>query len=358
MENKIISSLPLMVIAILLMVIIVPIIRFIALKLNIVDVPHGRKQHKKPTPLLGGVAVFIGITIMQLLFPNQLNVGVVDELFLGSFLILIVGTIDDIFDMKPIVKLLCQCLISIFVAYNLGGIESIQVYSFHLNFNEFFGVMLQAMWFVIIINAFNLIDGLDGLATGSGIISIFTIMMVSLLRYDTQNLALYLVLIGILLGFLIFNFNPAKIFLGDAGSMLIGFYVATLSVSEYKSVTFTMMLVIGLIAFLPLFDTILAFIRRKVNGESAFKADALHFHHRLLKRGFSPKSAVLIIYLIMLVYSISSIIISIAAPKTKFLILLGLIIFSIVIIERLYLLSDHYRYLSNVIKKLFKKENK
>lgn len=356
MENKIISLLPLVLISILLMVVIVPIVRAIALKLNIVDVPSGRKQHDRPTPLLGGIAVFLGITIMQLLFSNKLDHSVFDELFLSAFLILLVGTIDDIFDMKPLIKLLCQCIISIYVASNLGGIESIQIYSFHLHFNEFFGIMLQAIWFVVIINAFNLIDGLDGLATGSGIISLFTIMMVSLLRADTTNLVLYMIIIGVLFGFLIFNFNPAKIFLGDAGSMLIGYYVATLSVSEYKSVTFTMMLVIGLIAFLPLFDTVLAFIRRKVNGESAFKADALHFHHRLLKKGFTPKKAVLTIYLIMLVYSISSIVISIAMPKTKFLILLGLLVFSIFIIERLYLLSDHYRYLSNAITKLFKRK--
>ena len=355
MVNKIISELPLLILGILIMLIIVPIIRIIALKLNIVDVPKGRKQHTKPTALLGGVSVFLGANILFFLNPNSVDIHLTHQLFLASLMIVILGTIDDIIDMKAIVKLIMQILISIYISYSLGGIESIQIGSVIINFSPFWGIMFNAVWFVVLINAFNLIDGLDGLCTGSGIISIFTIMMVSCIRYDFSSLGITMILIGVLIGFLIFNFNPAKIFLGDGGSMLIGFYVSTLSVSQYKSVTFTMLLVIGLIAFLPLFDTALAFIRRKVNGDSVFKADALHFHHRLMKKGYSAKQAVLTIYIIMGFYALGSILISFVPTPVKFLIFIILILFSIIIIEKFYLLSGKYAYFTKFFKKLIKK---
>lgn len=355
MVSNLLSLLPLLIFGVIIMLLIVPITRFIALKLNIVDVPKGRKHHDHPTPLLGGLSVFVGANILFLVCNNNVDNQLTMHLFFASLMLVILGTIDDIIDLKAIVKLFFQVLISIYIAYCLGGIESIQIYHFHINFSPLMGILVQAGWFVLLINAFNLIDGLDGLCTGSGIISIFTIMMVSALRYDTSSLGICMILIGVLIGFLIFNFNPAKIFLGDGGSMLIGFYVATLSVSEYKSVTFTMMLVIGLIAFLPLFDTTLAFIRRKINGESPFKADALHFHHRLMKKGFSQKQTVLIIYGIMLIYSIGSIVISWVSTPLKVLIVIFLIFISIIIVEKFYLLSDKYAYFTKLLRKITNK---
>lgn len=353
MVNKIFSVTPLLIIGVLLMLFIVPIIKYIALKFNIVDVPNKRKLHTKPTPLLGGVAVFLGINLLGF-FAQPYDNNLLIQMFVPALALVILGVIDDIIDMNAKVKLLFQFLISLYTAYLLGGIQSIQIYHFHFHFPDFLGIIIQSIWFVILINAFNLIDGLDGLATGCGIISILTILIVSCIRGDYSLLPICMIIIGVLLGFLIFNFNPAKIFLGDAGSMLIGFYIATLSFGEYKSVTFTTMLVVGLIAFLPLFDAVLAFIRRKVNGESAFKPDALHFHHRLLLKGFSKTQSVLIIYGIMGIYALASIFISFVPGVWKFVILGFLIIFSIIIIERLYLLSDQHAYLSKLFRKMFK----
>ena len=142
--------------------------------------------------------------------------------------------------------------------------------------------------------------------------------------------------------FLIYNFPPASIFLGDCGSMLLGYYVAMFSFFSYKSVTVTSILFLILIAFLPLIDTILAFIRRKINKVNPFKADALHMHHRLLRKGYNKKQSLLIIYAIMLFYSLCSIIISFVDVYGKVLIFILIIIFTIFVIEKYYLLSNKY----------------
>lgn len=354
MENNFFLNFAYLILGILLMFIIVPIVRIIAIKLNIIDIPKGRKIHKVPTPLLGGLAIFIGFNLMLIITKEYNNCLFSGNLFFVSLALLIVGTIDDIFDLPAKFKLCLQIIIAICAAIILGGIDSIQIYKFVFHFNQFFGILLQALWIVVLINAFNLIDGLDGLATGCSLISITTIAIVSFIRLDYATITICCILIGILLGFLKFNFVPAKIFLGDGGSMLLGFYIAILSFNEYKTVTLTAMVAIILIAFLPIFDVCLSFVRRKVNGQSAFKPDALHFHHRLLKHGFSVKQSVLIIYAIMMVYAIASIIISVSNSYVKIIIFLALIIFTVFVIEKLYLLSDKHAYISKFIHKHFK----
>ena len=340
--------------SILIMLIIVPITKKIAKKTNIVDHPGGRKEHVGIIPLLGGVAIFIGINFINYLMRGIINETILDQLFIGSFLILLLGTIDDVIDMNAVVKLFFQIVIAIYVSFSLGGMQGVEIYSFHLEFNNITGIIIQAVWFVVLMNAFNLIDGLDGLATGSGIISLGTIVIVASLQNKIGDIGIYLIIIGVLMGFLYFNFSPASIFLGDGGSMLIGFYVATLSTVGYKTVTFTTMMVILLVAFLPVFDTILAFVRRKVNGQSPFKADALHFHHRLIRKGYSRKNSVLLIYAIMIFYSLSSVIISFGSISVKIIILIFLIVGSIFIVEKFYLLSDRYAYISKILRRIFK----
>ena len=331
-----------LILSFILMMLMVPLIKKIAYKTNYIDVPKGRKIHKKPIPLLGGLSIFLSFNIICLLFINNINLEFYNKVTLGSFLILLLGLYDDKFDMRAILKLICQVIIAFIVAYKLGGIDSIQIHNLVIDFNFLQGVLFQAIWIVVLLNAFNLIDGLDGLATGSSIIAISSILIVSLIRNDFSNISLMLILIVILLGFLIYNFPPASIFLGDCGSMLLGYYVAMFSFFSYKSVTVTSISFLILIAFLPLIDTILAFIRRKINKVSPFKADALHMHHRLLRKGYNKKQSVLIIYGIMLFYSICSIIISFVNIFGKILILISIIIFTIFVIEKFYLLSDKY----------------
>lgn len=341
---------PLSFIVALLMV---PIFRKLAFLLNIVDVPAARKIHSISKPYLGGLALFVSVVLSLFIvgFDNLPTTGY--KLFYAALALVVVGIYDDKYDMKSYVKLLFQMLISYYAATVVNGITAIEVYSISIYFTEFQANIATMLWLVGLINAFNLIDGLDGLATGTGIISFTTLLLVSIMNNDTSNLVFIYILIGASMGFLFYNFYPSTIFLGDSGSMLIGFTVGILSLSSYKTVTATSSILLFLVGFLPILDATLSFIRRKVNGQKAFKADALHFHHRLLLRGYSHAGAVMMMYIFMTIYAIGGILISIVSGLLyKSLILALLIILTIFIIEKFYLLSNKYTYVSNFFKKL------
>ncbi len=335
--------------------IVVPIFRFMATKLNIVDNPNGRKMHIQPKPYLGGLAVFVSCVI-TMSFYDALTLNYQSQmLVLIGFLIVIMGTIDDKFDMNSFLKLFFQFALAFLASYIIGGISKIEIYSFVIYFTKLQGIFLVTIWIVALINAFNLIDGLDGLASGTAIISFSTLLIMTLITNDLSNTVLLMVIIGSLFGFLFYNFYPSTIFLGDGGSMLIGYTIAVLSITNYKTVTATSSLLLLLIGFLPILDATLSFVRRKVNGERAFKADALHFHHRLLLHGYSHQVAVLIMYVFMLIYAVGAILISIASLfLLKVFIFAVLIILTLFIIEKFYLLSNKYTFFTNLINKLKK----
>ena len=327
--------------------------RKIAIKLNIVDRPSGRKMHTKPKAYLGGLAIYMAIFITMVIY-NKFDFQAFEwQMFALSGLIVLLGTYDDIKDMRALYKLLCQIIIAALTAIWLGGISSIQVYDVIIYFTFVQGIIVQIIWLVVLINAFNLIDGLDGLAAGTGIISLTTLLLMGFLANDTSIMLILIVLIGSIFGFLFYNFYPSTIFLGDGGSMYIGYMIGILSINNYKTATLTTTLLILLVAFLPILDAILSFVRRKVNGEKAFKADALHFHHRLLLHGYSHSQAVLIMYCFMAIYSVSAIVISVTRYEVKILVFIGLIMLTIIIVEKFYLLSTKYTYVSNFFRKIF-----
>lgn len=331
--------------------ILVPIFRKIAILLNITDKPSARKIHTKPKPYLGGLAIFVSAVICINIFGSQIFYSSNTKLVIAAFLLVIVGVIDDKFDLPSYLKLGFQFLIAIYASIVVGGISKIEIYSFVFYFNQFQGYLVMTLWLVALINAFNLIDGLDGLAAGTGVISFTTLLIVSFMSNDVSNAPLLYTLIGCLMGFLFYNFYPATIFLGDSGSMLIGFIVGIISLGSYKTVTVTSSILLFLVGFLPILDATLSFVRRKINGQRAFKADALHFHHRLLLHGYSHPQAVFIMYGFMILYAIAGITIStLKILKYKILILLFVIILTIIIIERFYLLSNKYTFFSNLLR--------
>lgn len=335
---------------------LVPIIRVIAIKFNFVDKPNGRKMHDRPKPLLGGVAIFVTIIAIYITYLDG-KIPVMTMYFIGlASVLLVMGVIDDKYDMKAHHKLLIQILVAAISTYILGGISSIEIYKISIYFTRIQGMIIETIWFIVLINAFNLIDGLDGLSTGTAIFSFITILIMALITGDINNIVLLNIIIGSLLGFLFYNFYPSTIFLGDAGSMVIGYLIAILSINDYKTVTLTSMIFLLLIVFLPILDVTLSFIRRKVNGGHAFKADALHFHHRLMRRGYSHQKTVLVMYGLMSIYTVSAILISlVAATRIKFVIFMILIIITIVIFEKFYLLSDKYAFFYRMFKKIFRK---
>ena len=285
---------------------VTPVVRVFASKVRAVDIPNNRKVHTQPVPLLGGLAIYFGFLAalaLALVLANaggvKINLLMVSGIFLGSTLLLIVGIVDDIKDLRPTTKLIFQVAATLIVVF--FGVEI----SFITNpFNGLvaigiFAIPLTLLWVVGITNAINLIDGLDGLATGVTAISTLTLFFVALRTHQIGAAILMIALFGASLAFLRYNFFPAKIFLGDSGSMLLGFVLAASSIVGVLKTTLVVALIIPvLILGVPIFDTLFAIGRRLKSGKHPFEADDRHIHHMLLRAGFNKREAVLAIYIV------------------------------------------------------------
>jgi UDP-GlcNAc:undecaprenyl-phosphate GlcNAc-1-phosphate transferase len=290
-----------------------PMIRNVFRGVGLVDQPDSRKIHQEPIPRVGGIPIliaFLGAYILLLLLPLEANRSIraafptAVRLVPACVLIFIVGLIDDLRPVKPWQKLSGQLAAGCLAVW--GGIE-IHSMAGHPVPNAVGGA-LTIVWLIVCTNAFNLIDGVDGLAAGIGLFASATTLLCALVQ-GRMDMALAIVpLVGALLGFLRFNFNPASIFLGDSGSLLVGFLLGCYAVVwSQKSVT-----ILGLAAPLmalaiPLLDTTLAVVRRFLRRQPIFGADREHIHHKLLARGFAPRSVALILYALCGVAAIFSI---------------------------------------------------
>jgi UDP-GlcNAc:undecaprenyl-phosphate GlcNAc-1-phosphate transferase len=296
------NSYILILVSTLISIITTPVIKRFAIKIKAIDVPRDeRRMHKKPIPLLGGLAIYISFMITLVLKLGALKSSELG-IIIGATIIVIGGTIDDIVELKPIWKLVFQitaaiCLIVSGVSIqvltnpfnNINGFINIQWFSFPFTL----------FWIVGITNALNFIDGLDGLAAGVALISTITIFVIALIHGRTEAAILTSILGGAILGFLPYNFNPASIFMGDTGAQLLGFLLAAISmVGTIKSATAFAISVPILALGLPIYDTLFAMIRRKVNGKPISQGDRGHLHHRLIDLGLSQRQAVIIMYLI------------------------------------------------------------
>ncbi|MFD3158258.1 MraY family glycosyltransferase [Haloimpatiens sp. FM7330] len=304
---------------------ITPFIKKLAVKFGAIDIPKDeRRVHKKPIPLLGGLAIYISFIIVLLLKKQSLThqeIGII----LGATLIVIGGLIDDIKEIKPYQKLLFQIgsaiiliLSGVMISYITNPFSK-TVPWLKLNW---LSIPLTILWVVGITNAFNLIDGLDGLAAGVAFISSATIFIIAIINHRLDAATLTIILSGAILGFLPYNFNPASIFMGDTGSQLLGFLLAAISMKgAIKSATAFAIVVPILALGLPIYDTIFAMVRRKINGKPIMKADRGHLHHRLLDMGFTQKQVVVIMYLMSAILgAISIIAMQISNQRSYFLV--------------------------------------
>ena len=305
-----------------------PLIRALALHIGAVDHPGGRKIHQTPTPRLGGVSVMLAgtLTVVAGLGLDQvlggvlgLNPGVWFSVLPGGGIILLVGIWDDLHPVSAGVKF-CWIAIGAGIALWLGiRFEHVSLFgssSIHLGA---LSLPLTFLWIVGITNAFNLVDGLDGLAAGLAIIAAGTSAAILLLHGETQTSLLLAILLGALLGFLPYNFNPATIFLGDCGSLVIGYTLAVTSVMTVQKRATALAIVTPLLVFgLPMIDTLLSMARRLISrlqvlqstkaplkerirgAKSMFEPDQRHIHHRLLALGFSHRNTVLVLYTLAL----------------------------------------------------------
>ena len=284
-----------------------PVTKIIAKHIGAMDIPNQRKVHKKPIPRLGGLTMYFGFLLGYIIFGQesiQMN-----SILIGSFIIVITGMIDDINPIKARYKFICQ-MIGASVVPVFGGIvlRDISAFGIYLNFG-YFSYIITILFIVGIINCINLIDGLDGLAGGISAIYFLMIGIVAILFNNSSGLdtILTFIMLGCTLGFLVHNFAPASIFMGDTGSMFLGYIIAIISLLGYKNVTFTSLIVPVFLLAIPIMDTLFAIIRRLLKHESIMKADKSHLHHQLLKLNFSVRKTVLIIYFVDILFAIASI---------------------------------------------------
>jgi UDP-GlcNAc:undecaprenyl-phosphate/decaprenyl-phosphate GlcNAc-1-phosphate transferase len=277
---------------------------------------NGRHFHVSPTPRLGGVAVFFtfGAAIAIALTVNKffrvlppMSLHTIFGIVLPACLIFGLGLLDDIFTLGPYLKFGVQTIAAIWLYWNGFGIQRLALYSEHASLRAFIGLPLTILWVLLITNAFNLIDGLDGLSAGSALFSTLIIFAISILRHTPLVSLLSIVLAGVILGFLRYNFHPASIFLGDSGSLFIGFLLSALALASSQKATTIVAVAIPVVSFgLPLLDVCLSVFRRYMNNKSLFLGDDDHVHHKLIKRGFSHREAVLVLYAVAAAFGILS----------------------------------------------------
>jgi UDP-GlcNAc:undecaprenyl-phosphate GlcNAc-1-phosphate transferase len=299
-----------------LALILTPIFRDIFRSYGVVDQPDGgRKIHKYPIPRVGGIAIaisyvacfFIVPFITKRPFDEQLSL--VWNLLPASGVIFAVGIIDDLFGLKPWQKLLGQIAAAGLAFWS--GVRILDVVGFATE--NWWSLPVTILWLLACTNAFNLVDGMDGLAAGVGLFSTLTIFIAALLHGSAPLALATFPLAGCLLGFLCYNFNPATIFLGDSGSLLIGFLLGCYGVIwTQKSATFLGMTAPLMALSIPLLDVGLAIVRRLLKRQPIFSADRGHIHHRLLDRGLTPRRAVLILYGICSLVAVFSLLQSVA----------------------------------------------
>lgn len=321
--------------------ILVPLIKDIAIHINAMDIPDKRKVHKKPMPRLGGLAIFLSFLVGYMFFAPLTTQMI--SILIGSFLIVLLGIIDDINPLKATTKLWGQILVSvILVFYGKVYINELSFLGMNINLGMW-AYPLSLFITVACINSINLIDGLDGLAAGTSSIYFITIIIISILlgRIDNLGFMLCLIMLGSTLGFLKYNFNPASIFMGDTGSMFLGFMVAVISLLGFKTATLTSFLIPILILFIPILDTLLAILRRLIKGESIGKPDKEHVHFQLLNKTSSVKKTVVIIYFINALFSAVSVLYAIGKTNIAIALYSLLMLISIIFIFKTDILYKH-----------------
>lgn len=332
-------------------------VKKLAVKLGVVDLPNYRKIHKEITPRLGGLAIFLGAFLGALyLQPRHEHLP---EILLGALVILITGTLDDRFGIRPVIKLAGQLTATSFLISSGLIIEKITLPFIGMIDLGFISVLVTVLWVVGITNAINLIDGLDGLATGVTTIALTSLFVMAIV--DAQVVVAYLcvVLIGANLGFLYHNFYPAKIYMGDSGSNFLGFMIAAISMlGLFKNIALFSFIIPVIILAVPIFDTLFAIVRRAYNKTGIMQPDSKHIHYQLIRTGYSHRQAVLIVYVFSALFGIMAILFSHASLTISVVITLFILILLHIFAEMAGLVMDGKRPILGLLKKPFMKRKK
>jgi UDP-GlcNAc:undecaprenyl-phosphate GlcNAc-1-phosphate transferase len=296
--------------ALLIAFALTPVVKSFAYRIGAVDVPKdNRRMHKTPIPRVGGLAIFLGFLVSVLVF-GRIDADM-KSILLGSMVIVLLGIVDDVVALKPGTKFIGQ-----FVAAFIPVMANVRVSVLTNPFNTdsyfrlgWLSVPITVLWIVGMTNAVNFIDGLDGLACGVSSIASLTVFTIALLVSEPYIAIVMAALAGACFGFLPYNLNPAQIFMGDTGSMFLGYILATMSITGlFKLYAIISFIVPFIILGLPIFDTGFAIVRRLLKGQSPLQADRGHIHHRLVDMGFDQKQSVAILYAVSVLLGLAAVI--------------------------------------------------
>ena len=303
-----------------------PLVKTFATRVGAIDVPNDeRRVHDHPIPRLGGLAIFIAFLLSVVLFADITSQ--VQGILLGAVVVVVIGVIDDIVPLSAGLKFIVQiaaALIAVFHGVRIEIVSNPNIFSAaeYLKFGAL-SIPITVFWIVAITNSVNLIDGLDGLAVGVSTIASVTMFVIALVVAEGNVAIILAALVGACVGFMPYNLNPAKIFMGDTGALLLGFVLSTVSIiglfKFYAIISFAVpFLVLGL----PLFDTAFAFFRRICTGHNPMKPDRGHFHHRLIDMGLNQKQAVAILYAISAVLGLAAVVITTSGEVRAMIVIL------------------------------------
>lgn len=342
---------------------IMPFMIRIAKHVGAIDRPRSdegnRHIHKKATPYFGGLGIFLSFLLSYMLFGTpsiKMN-----SILIGSFIIILTGITDDVASIKSWQKLIGHLIAALVITlYGNITINNITAFGFNLDFG-IFAYPLTVLFIIACTNVINLIDGLDGLSGGICSIFFLTIGIIGIYQGRGGSLVMILtfIMLGATLGFLLYNFHPAKIFAGDCSTFL-GFIISIISLLEFKGPALTSFFVPIAILAIPILDTLFAIIRRLLKGKPIFSADKQHLHHQLLGMNFSQTVTVLIIYLIDILFSIATVLFMIKDQKLGIIIYIILFVLIIWFVFHTSIISDknpeRMKYLGEKLK--FKKNKK
>ena len=330
-----------------------PIVKSFAYKLGAIDVPKdARRMHKTPIPRMGGLAIFFGFIISFLIF------GEIDHqmkgILLGAVIIVVMGIIDDITPLKARLKFCVQIIAALIPVLNgvqITCISNPNIFSDNPYWNfGWLAIPITVLWIVGLTNAVNLIDGLDGLAIGVSTISALTMLAIAILVAEPHVAIIMAALVGGCIGFMPYNMNPAKIFMGDTGSTFLGYILAcTTILGLFKFYAVISFVVPFLILGLPIFDTLFAIIRRISHGQNPMAPDRGHVHHRLIDMGLNQKQAVAVLYVISGILGLSAVILATDGEIKALLCLAALIIVCLIAFRLIFvpMLNDEEKKILN-----------
>lgn len=311
---------------------ITPLIKKINCRIGAVDKPNNRRINKITMPSAGGLAVFLAFSFAILvLFKDTIPFDYAWRLLLSASVVIATGLIDDIYEINPRQKLIGITLAACLAYFVLGvRIDVVNLFSFLKIDIGFLSLPLTLIWIIALTNAINLIDGLDGLAAGVSIIALTSMGIVGYIAAASGAVIIQLpltifILAVSILGFLPFNFNPAKIYLGDTGALFLGFMISILSLQGLKNATLVSLITPLIVLGVPITDTVFAIIRRVLNKKPISSADQMHLHHRLLSLGFTHRGTVLTIYSLAFLFSCIAILYSFASTLANIILIIALL---------------------------------